>query len=186
MSDIGVARRYAAALGEEAEREGVMSAVDEDVDLIRQTLEDSRELAAMFRSPILSRDKKKRILKSLFGERVHPLTGRFLQLLVNHQREDIISAVVGAYAELRDRQQGILEAVARVPQPLSDEEARKLTAALERKTGKRIRLVVRTDPKLIGGIVIRVGDLVYDRSVRHQLDTLREQMETGSYVANGA
>ena len=62
----------------------------------------------------------------------------------------------------------------RLPQrPLSADEERELVAALEKMTGKRVRLSVKRVPELLGGLVVRVGDTVYDGSVRHQLESLR-------------
>lgn len=184
MTDQTVARRYARALHEEAAREGRVAEVDADVDLIHDAFEQSRELVRVFESPILPRDKKVAVLEALFGERVQPVTRRFMRLLVDKQREALFPAVVTAYRRLRDAQQGVVEALARTAQPLSQAERQKLTAALEGVTGKRVRLRTAEDPALLGGVVVRVGDTVYDGSVRHQLAALREQLEHGSFRMN--
>jgi F-type H+-transporting ATPase subunit delta len=177
MTPLTVARRYAHALYQEAERDGRTAQVDEDVAFLQDSFESSRQLVTFFESPIFSREKKEAVIRELFEERVQPLTFRFLMLLLEKSREDIFPATVRAYRELRDEQLNIAEATVRAAQPLSAEEEAKLVRSLEHMTGKRIRIRTEQDASLIGGVVIRVGDTVYDGSVRHQLDTLRERME---------
>ncbi|ARA94333.1 MAG: F0F1 ATP synthase subunit delta [Bacteroidetes bacterium] len=184
MSDTIVARRYAQALYEQAREARQVEQIDEDVELIRQALADSRELVRLFESPVIPREKKQAVVNQLFGPRVQPLTLRFLTLLIEKEREGLFAAIVQAYRRLRDEQQGIVEAQARVAQPLAEDEEKKLREALEAITGKRIRLRTEQDPSLLGGVVIRVGDTVYDGSVRHQLRTLREKLEQGAFVTN--
>lgn len=184
MSDTIVARRYARALYEDAQQAQQVERIDEDVELIRQALADSRELVRFFESPVISREKKRAVVQQLFAKRVQPLTQRFLNLLIAKKREDIFPAIVRAYRALRDEQQGIVEARARVAHALTDAEEKKLRQALEAVTGKRIRLRTEQAPDLLGGVVIRVGDTVYDGSVRHQLTNLREKLEQGTFVTN--
>lgn len=180
MSDITVARRYAQALYTEAQAQGNVEQVDEDIEMIRATMDGSRELVRLFESPVISREKKQRVFEELFAEKVQPLTLRFMNLLAEKEREAVFPAVVTAYGQLRDRELGITEAHARVAFPLDDASQEKLVAALERMTGRRVRLAVREDASILGGIVVRVGDTVYDGSVRHQLADLLEQLEHGS------
>jgi F-type H+-transporting ATPase subunit delta len=74
MSEITIARRYAQALNEQAAQSGVLDQVDADIELIRESLADSRELRAFFDSPIISREKKADVVKALFGERIQTVT----------------------------------------------------------------------------------------------------------------
>ena len=184
MSNLIAARRYAEALYQEARAAGQVEAIDDDVEMIRATLEASRELVRLFESPVVSREKKRAVVDELFRERIDALTLRFLHLLIEKKRETMFPAVVEAYRALRDQQLGIVEAHARVAQPLSAEEEQEVVAALERMTGQRVRLQTTHEPGLLGGLVVRVGDTVYDGSVRHQLENLREQLEAGAALTN--
>ena len=170
------ARRYALALTQEAAQTGQTDAVDADVTFLGETLDASRELRLFFQSPVVSRDKKENVLTSLFAERVSPLTMRFLHLLVSKQREALIPDVVEAVRRLRDTTSGTVEAHVRTAKPLSESETADLKRSLETRSGQTVRMTVAVQPDLIGGLVVRVGDVVYDRSVRHQLETLREQL----------
>ena len=178
-----IARRYAQALYEEAEQNRQVEQVDEDMALIRDTMAASRELVLLFESPVVSRQKKERVIRQLFEQRLQPLTQRFLFLLIEKQRENFFPGIVHAYRALRDRQLGVVEARARAAQPIGPAEMEKLAGALERMTGQRVRLQVELDPALLGGLVVRVGDTVYDGSVRHQLESLRDQLEHGAFRA---
>lgn len=184
MSNTAVARRYASALYAEAEAQGKVADVDAAVTLVDESLAGSSELRQFFASPVIPQDKKGNIIQSLFGERVPPLVLRFMNLLLNKGREGMVPDVVQTYRHMRDVHQGIVNAEARTAFALSDAETQGLTRALAALTGKDVRLAVKTDPALIGGLVVRVGDTVYDSSVRHQLGQLRAQLDEGSYLNN--
>ncbi len=170
------ARRYALALTQEAAQTGQADAVDADVVFLGETLENSRDLRLLFRSPVVSRAKKESVLEALFASRVSALTMRFLRLLVSKQREALIPDVVVAVRNLRDRASGTVEAHVRAAKPLTDAETAALQERLEAQAGSPVRMDVQVQPELIGGLVVRIGDVVQDRSVRHQLETLRETL----------
>ena len=186
MKNRTVTRRYAQALYEEGVQNNRLDKVDADMALIQETLDASRELVLFFQSPVISRKKKEAVVQELFGKRLQPATLNFLKLLIEKKREDLFPEMVQAYSELRDEQKGIVEANARVAKPLSGSEEKALRTSLEKLTGKDIRLVVEEDPSLIGGLIVRVGDTVYDGSVQHKLASLRERMKEGTYAGNGA
>src|SRR5690606_574014 len=132
----------------------------------------------MLRSPIVSRDRKSAVVHALFGGRINKVTLDFVDLLVAKGREDALHAIARAYRDLRDEEEGIVEVVARAPFPLSTDSEAGLRRTLEQRLGKKIRLRLETDPSLIGGLVVRVGDVVYDGSVSNSLSQLREQFAT--------
>lgn len=179
MSDRIIARRYAGALYEEARRNGEVSTVDADVAILRESLADARELVRFLQSPIISRDKKQTVVERLLSNRLQPLTMRFIRLLIENEREYLLPEIVTSYTQLRDVQEGVVEAMATLPVPPAEKEKQRLAEAVERLTGKRVRLSVRQDPRILGGVIVRVGDTVYDGSVLHQLQNLREQWQPG-------
>ena len=178
-----VARRYAQALTQEAQKAGSLDAVDADVALLAETLSGSRDLRNALTSPVIPQAKKTAVLDRLFGDKVSDLSRRFLGLLVDKQRDGQIPEILDAYRQLRDERTGTVGATVRTARPLSAEEADRLKAALEARSGKTVRMDLRVDPSLIGGLVVRVGDVVYDRSVKHQLDSLRGQLAERAAVS---
>ncbi len=179
-----IARRYARALYAMAEQEASIERVDEDIVMIRDSFSASPELVRFFADPVVSAEKKNAVIGKLLAPRVHPVTAKFLTLLVEKRREYLFLEVAGSYRALRDEQLNIVQADARVALPLEAAEEQQLRTALERLTGRSVRLKTHLDPTILGGVVIRVGDTVYDRSVRNQLTRLRSQMEQRKLSSN--
>ena len=175
-----VARRYAQALYQEAEQKGTIDRVDEDVAMIQESLEGSPELMRFFHAPIISSEKKESIVTTLFSDRVHKSVLAFMHLLIRKGRGGLFPVIASAYQDLRDRQMGIVEANVRSALALSDDEEKKLEQGIQKMTGKKVRLKIEVDPSILGGLIIRVGDTVYDGSVLHQLGTLRGRLENST------
>ncbi len=184
MSDATVARRYAQALYQEAEATGQAERIDEDMKGVQESLDASRELDLFFRSPVIAREKKEAVIGKLFDGKVAPLIVRLMRLLVQKGREDILPAVVRQYSALRDEQLGVVEATVKTAMPMEYDETESLRKTLEARTGKSVRLRIEVVPELIGGAVVRIGDRVYDGSVQHQLESLRDQLEERAYLSN--
>lgn len=180
MSQRTIARRYATALSQEANEAGVLEAVDDDVLMLRRSIESNRQLSNVFESPVISQEKKDAIVQELLGGRVEPLLVQFLRLLIQKDRETLTKAVLDRYQDLRDEHRDIVDATVRVARPLAEDDREALTAALEKKTGQSVRLHVEEDPELIGGLMVRIGDRVFDASVRNQLSTLHKRLREAS------
>lgn len=177
-----VARRYAEALYQQAAAAGQTAAVDADVALVGEAFAGSRELGAAMANPAVTPARKQAVLDRLFADRVSPVTARFLTLLVEKQREDVISEIAAAYRALADERTGTVEALVRTAHPLAPDAMERLQRALAARTGKTVRLRLHVEPDLIGGLVVRMGDVVYDRSVRHQLAQLRDGLAEAAAV----
>lgn len=173
MGQQSVAMRYARALHEESAGE---ARIRSDMHLIGATLQQSTTLAACLQSPVLEREAKLAAVQAVFADRLHPLSTQFLKLVIERRREEQLQAMVHAYAQLCDAESGITTAHVRTCHELSERQKADLTTALEQHTGHGIRLEVQTDSTLMGGMVVRVGDVVFDGSVSHQLERLRSRM----------
>jgi len=184
MSDLAICRRYAAALHAEAESAGLIETVDDDVATLRDAIKESRELAMLFASPVINAAKKRDIIQKLFAEHVSDLFLRFLLLLNEKGRGDLVGNVLVEYRKLRNRQLGIVEAEARSAMELSDGEVDALKKKLADQSGMDVHLHVETDASLLGGVVVRVGDTVYDGSLKRRLSVMRTQLEGGAIHKN--
>ncbi len=181
---LSVARRYAQAFYQDASQNKCGDRGDEDMAMIQESIEGSPELRRFFEDPILTAESKMKVVKSLFADRVHETTLGLLKLLVSKGRENIFTQIAGAYKAMRDAQLGIVEAKVRAALPLSASDEKKVAEGLEAMTGKKVRLNTEVDPKILGGLIIRVGDTVYDGSVLHQLKTLRGRLEQSTLRVN--
>ena len=179
-----VARRYARALNEDAAEKNAVKEVDDDIAMIEESMEGSPELRRFFADPMINAEKKGNVINALFEKRVHATTLSFLQLLTRKRRENLFPEIVGAYNKLRNEQLGVVEALVRVALPLSDAEEKKVKEGIEKLTGKKVQLRTEVDAAIMGGIIIRVGDMVYDGSVLHQLDSLKDRLKLSTFSAN--
>lgn len=179
-----VARRYAQALYQDALQNKCVERVDEDVQMIQESIEGSPELNRFFLDPILTAGKKNKVVDALFEGKVHATTHALLKLMVSKGRENLFTQVASSYKEMRDEQQGIVEAEVKAALPLSAEDEKKIASGVEQLTGKKVRLKAIIDASILGGLIIRVGDTVYDGSVLHQLSTLRGRLEESVISVN--
>lgn len=182
MANIRIAKRYAKALIEIAEEMKKLDRITKDVQFIDSVIRSSRDLQLLLKSPIVREEKKKEILKEIFSDsRVDPVTLKFIILLVEKGREGLLPDVVKTYQQLYDEKMGIVTVEITVAYEVSDSEKKKIERKiLELTKAKAIKPIYKIDPSIIGGVVIRIGDTVYDASIRRKIQLLREQLIYGS------
>lgn len=173
------ARRYAEAAFELATRDKQLDAYGDGLDLAARLL-GGDEVLDIVRNPARPLAERTAFVDGLLGKRVPDPVHRLVRLLVSNGKADRLASVSGEYRRLLNAERGIVEATATSASPLSNEE----TAALQRKvaqmTGKTVDLQVAVDASLIGGLTVRVGDTLYDASVRGRLERLRERLVAGA------
>jgi len=179
MAELSVARRYARALFDTANRAGSVEQVEEDLKGVYDVMQAAPRLERVLRAPTISSQRKRELLTQTFQSRVSPLTLRFLILLVDRRREDILKDVYGEYRRLADAYRNMLPVEVTAAVPLTDEERDTLVSGLSRRTGKRVTVRISIHPEIMGGLILRLGDTVIDGSVRTRLSQLREQLTTG-------
>jgi F-type H+-transporting ATPase subunit delta len=179
MSVYRVARRYAEAaleLGEEQKQGERLAA---DLDLVGKAISSSREFVAVLKSPVIGKEKKRGILEELFQPRISSLAMSFLNLILEKGREDVMADIIGEFFKLRDDRLGIIALDVRAATELTGDQQKTIVNRFEAITQKKIRVSFSIDKQLKGGFVARVGDTVYDGSVRRQLELLRERFAEG-------
>jgi len=176
MSNSRIAYRYAEALRGAAEELREADEIAGDLTMIRGAVDGSQEFRTFLKSPIVKAEKKKVTFAAVFGTRVRPLTLQFAQLLIEKGREAMLPLVIDCFFRLRDDALGIVPMDVRSAAELTGEQI----AEIERRIGtveqKTVRATVRVEKELIGGFVARVGDTVYDGSVKRQLELLRRRL----------
>lgn len=175
-----VTRSYSEALINAAEKEGQVDVVLDELDEIStEMLPAHPDFAALLTSPLVSPADKDRILVDIFSTRALPTVLRFLRVLNRHGRLGSLTAIAKAARAVWDKRENRRSVLVRSAVPLDDAEQ----AALRERLGRMlsatpvIRLVV--DPSLIGGLVIQVGDDVFDASIRNRLEQLRQRLIEG-------
>ena len=180
MRQLRVARRYAQALIGLADEQGQLERVSEDLLMLRRTLRESHEFVVFLKSLVVKTEKKQRVLEELFADKVHPSTQGFLRLLAEKGREDVLGQIVEEFFQLRDVMLGIVNVDVKAAVELTGDQNKALVKKFEGVTKKTVRVSISLDTTLRGGFIARVGDTVFDGSVRRQLELLRERFTRGA------
>jgi F-type H+-transporting ATPase subunit delta len=167
---------YAQALFAVAEAEGDLEQVEDELYRFGKTMETAPDLRDALTDPALPSDRKRSILGDLLGGRASPHTVNLLTFLIEQGRARDLQRIVTALAEVAAERRRKAVAEVRTTVPLDDDQRKRLSDALAKATGKDIELKVVIDPHVIGGVVARVGDQVFDGSVRRKLEIAREQL----------
>ena len=170
----GAARRYARALLDVAGQDAAL--LRTELRVVVGVLRGSRELAAALDSPVLPAERKKALVRALWGETASPLMLRLLDLLVANRRTPLLGSIEEAYGGLLNVQRGVVAAEAASAAPISELQRQSLEAAIGALTGHGVELRLREDPEILGGVVLHMQGRTYDGSVRGQLQALRQRL----------
>lgn len=169
-------RGYATALFAVAEAEGHLELVEDELFRFGKTVEQQPKLREALTDPALPLDRKTAVIEELVGDKASPHTTNLLRFLVEAGRAKDLSRIVEALAELAAERRSKAVAEVRTAVPLDGKRRDGLAKALSKATGKEIELKVMVDPSVIGGVVARVGDQVFDGSIRRKLELARQQL----------
>ncbi|HKA25786.1 MAG TPA: ATP synthase F1 subunit delta [Gaiellaceae bacterium] len=170
-------RMYARALFEAARDEGRLEPVREELDDFVEAQRQVPELRALLRNPQIDQRAKAAALEELLGGD-EQLVRNFLLLLAEKNRGGEVEEIAREFDRLVAREQGILDVELTTAVELSEHEARDVIGQIEKASGRKVEATQRVDPDLIGGLVLQVGSLRLDASVRGRLDRLRQELTT--------
>ena len=172
-----IAKTYAKAFLGAAQKAGNMDqAIDELAAFIHDVLDKLPKLDAALASPRVPQEAKVGMIdKALAGRASRELTN-FLKVVAAHDRFAALRAIEKAARKLRNEMQGRVEVVVKTADPVSPEQIGQIHDRLRAALGREIDLRQVVDERLIGGMLVRVGDTVYDGSVANQLSRLRSEM----------
>jgi F-type H+-transporting ATPase subunit delta len=171
-----LARRYARALLDIGISKNVYEQLGKDMDELAALYAGSRDLTEALTNPVFPMARRRAVLESVIERvSVSPITRNFLLLLLDRERMPYVPAIARELRLMVDERAGRVRAVVTSAKPLSAEHIASIQTALEKASGKKVILEKREDPNLLGGVVAKVGDVVYDGSVRTQLETMRER-----------
>lgn len=181
MSQTVIARRYAHALFDLAREKGELDRVKQELDVVVKTIEGLPELQEWFMTPAVNVERKKELVAEHF-QGFSDWTKNFLFLLLDRDRQELISLIAQEYNKLADDAMGIQEAVVTSALPLSEQEKEQLAAVFEERIGKKLRIVNVVDSDLLGGLIVQIGDRVYDGSLRTKLLRFRRKLTRSRVV----
>ncbi|MDQ0187311.1 F0F1 ATP synthase subunit delta [Cytobacillus kochii] len=176
MTSSIVAKRYALALFQLANEHQLLDQMEDELRAVKDVVNHDSEFKAVLKTPKLSIQKKKEIVKEAFAS-VNTYVINTLLIMVERHREDEITGMVEHFLDLSDEQKGIAEAKVYSVRPLTDEEKNALSATFAAKVGKQsLRIENIVDSNLLGGVKLRIGNKIFDGSLRGKLDRLERQL----------
>ena len=175
MAGTKVATRYAKSFLGLASEKGKLDEALNDMELIKRTTLENRELLMLLKSPVVKTDKKVSILQQIYGKKISEISMLFINLITKNRRErfllEISDAFVAQYKELK----GITSAVVTSATELSEEAKKRIQTIVQQEIGGTVELQAEVNPDLIGGFVLRIGDKQLDTSVQNKVNKLKRE-----------
>ncbi len=177
-----VSRRYSLALYETASSMKIADKIHKDLLVVMKSIEASKDLKLFLHTPIISPEKKMKVISELFSKKVNKLTLDFIELLTEKKRENYLYDICADYLNLTNEKKGILEARIKTAVALTDKDKKKFSDILKNYTGKDISAEYSIDKSIKGGIIAQFSDTIIDASIKRQLEILRKKMGEGSFL----
>jgi F-type H+-transporting ATPase subunit delta len=171
-----VARSYAEALYEVAEKKGVQAQVEDSIGALEGTFNEVPLLRDFLASPTIDAARKKATLRKALKDQVHPIFMNFLMVLVDKRRQRMLADVAEQYRNLLDERQGRLHVQVTVARAQDERARAELPQQLSKALGRDVVPHVTVNPEILGGIIVRYGDRVLDGSLRRRLISMRRRL----------
>jgi F-type H+-transporting ATPase subunit delta len=179
-ADVGAQRLahvYAEALLNAADKQGQSEQVLQELEsLIRDLFPVERQFEVFLSTGAVGRERKAQVIEKVFENKASAMFVDFLNVLNHHERLNLLRPILTASKELRDERAKRIRVQVRSAVPLEDEQTNRLRQQLRDTLKLEPVLQAEVDPDLLGGVVVRVGDWIYDATVRAKLDSIRNQL----------
>jgi F-type H+-transporting ATPase subunit delta len=178
MADRSIARRYARAFIELAEEAGAVEAGGADLDrALAAVRAHDDQLLQPLSNPVFTHEERSGVLQAVVPKLgVGALTRNLLFVLLDKGRFGLLPEVVQVFHEFADEKAGRVRVLVQTAAPLTPQLETEVIAALEKVTGKDVIIETQVDERLIGGIVARVGSVVYDASIRTRIENIKQRL----------
>ena len=169
--------QYATALAEIVLEQGAAEPARKQLQEFHAAYEESAELRNFLVSPAIPRDAKHGVIEKIVARLgASKIIRNFLFVMSDNQRVHLLPDIVDTFEQVLEQRQGVAEAQVTSPLELTDVQKSSLVRTLERVSGKKIQARYSLDPGLLGGVLVRIGDMIYDGSVRNRLNQLRARL----------
>jgi F-type H+-transporting ATPase subunit delta len=170
--------RYASALFDLANEQGLVATVEGDLENVGAALRESADLTALIHNPQVSREAAAAAINGVAGLLgLSALTKNFLGVLAGNRRLSALPDVIRAFGQIAAAHRGEATAEVTSAHPLDDAQLAALTEKLKVREGKDIKLKTNVDPDILGGLVVKIGSQMIDSSIRTRLNSLATAMK---------
>jgi F-type H+-transporting ATPase subunit delta len=174
----GLAGRYAAALYDLAHDSAAIDAVAADLDKLKALIAGSVDVSKLIASPLLPRTQQAKAMAALVMRAgLGDLARRFVGVVARNRRLAALPEIIDAFQLILAERRGELAAEITAAKPLSQTQINAIAAAIPGATGRKVRLVLKTDPRILGGLRVRMGSRLVDASLANKLNRLQFAMK---------
>ncbi|PWG05823.1 ATP synthase F1 subunit delta [Polaribacter aquimarinus] len=182
MKDARAALRYAKAILNLAKDTKSETKVNDDMLFISDTIAKNDDFEVMLRSPIVKAADKIKVLNALFEGKVNNVTLGLFHLLEDNKRIAMLASIAKQYVIIYDYYKHMQEAKVTTAVPLTKEVEKQVLAKIVALTGEKANLVNEVNPNILGGFILRVGDVQYDASISNYLSELKKEFDNSHYI----
>ncbi|MDE5414699.1 F0F1 ATP synthase subunit delta [Alkalihalobacterium chitinilyticum] len=181
MGNKAVANRYAVALFQLAKEKDILKQIGEDLQLVKAVFEQTERLSNVLEHPKVLEEQKVKLIKDSFADAVSAYVLNTLLIMVKQKKGNLVIPFINKYQELAYEAQGVAVAKVYTVKALSEEDKQQVSTTFAKKVGvETLHIENIIDPELIGGMKIRIGDRIYDGSIKRQLDRLQRTLVAGN------
>ncbi|MEN6620149.1 MAG: ATP synthase F1 subunit delta, partial [Smithella sp.] len=169
-----ISKRYARAFFDIAVEEKKIEGYYDELVKFSSVVSQDRSLRVFLANPVFEQRVKKNVVEKIIGKlQLSPMTINFLKLLADKKRIEVLPDIATCYRQMMDEVLKRVRVNVKTAFPLSEEMQTYIKNGLEKMTGRQVEINLEKDPALLGGIVIGVGDTLYDGSIKNQLNNMR-------------
>ena len=180
MKETRIASRYAKSLLTLALEQGELENAYNDMKLVSETCDSSKDLSLLLQSPIVKPDKKTKILREIFAGWLGKLSLSFIDIIIKKRRENYLEAIAREFQNQYKSHKNILTAVVTSVVGLDDKIRSEIMKIVKDSTNAEVELVEKADKDLIGWLILRIGDKQVDASIQRKLLNLRRDFSAMS------
>ncbi|CAI8399189.1 MAG: ATP synthase subunit delta [Flavobacterium sp. SCGC AAA160-P02] len=182
MKDARPALRYAKALLNLAKETKVETEVNMDMQLIASTITNNNDLMVLLNSPVIKPSDKKKVLKKMFSNQINVISLGLFDLLQENKRMNLLLSIAKQYSIIFDFLKRVQIAKVTTAVPLTEQLENKVMDKIVELTGNKANLENIINPAILGGFILRVGDVQYDASISNHLNELRKEFDNSHYI----
>ncbi|MGB0891793.1 MAG: ATP synthase F1 subunit delta [Flavobacteriaceae bacterium] len=182
MKDARAAIRYAKAILNLAKDSKEETVVNDDMLFISSIISENDDLDVMLKSPIVKSSDKINVLNTLFTGKINNITLGLFHLLQENKRISMLQSIAKQYAIIYDFDKNMQVAKVTTAVPLSKEIEKEVVSKIVALTGEKANLENEINPNILGGFILRVGDVQYDASISNYLNELKKEFDNSHYI----
>jgi F-type H+-transporting ATPase subunit delta len=179
-----VASRYAKSILDLSIERNMVDEVYKDMQFIRLTCESSHELQVFLKNPVIKMDKKIEVFSVLFFPHITDLSKTYLELVARKKRSSILAEITNSFQDQYKKYKNITTATITSAVQLDESSRKKALEIVKKGATGEVELIEKINPELIGGFILRVGDMQVDNSVVRQLQNLKKNFNTKTVSIN--